>query len=404
MEKTKKKIFNILFISVFAAMLGLGIVSPLMPIFAEHLGANGVWLGLIFSGFSLTRGIFMPIVGKISDNRGRKIFIALGLFSYSIISLMYIFAFNVYSLTLVRLIHGLASAMVIPIAMAYVGETAEEGREGSTMGTFSISMFLGMGVGPFLGGILNDTFGLSSVFIAMSGLTMLSFFITLIFLPDVKNFKVKSKTKSFSFKRILKNDIVKGVLIYRMVNAMGRGGVLSFLPIFASKLQISSSQIGLIVSANVITTALLQRPFGKLADRYNKIALILFGATLGSIALLSIPLIKTFSALFLISLVMGLGGAISMPAASAITVIVGQDLGMGTSMGLFNTAMSVGMVMAPLVSGLVMDYLNLSAVFIVAGLISVSGMLIFYYFVRDGMREKNKNKFRGKNAIQRRFN
>ena len=71
----RKRIFNVLFVSVFAVMLGLGIVAPLMPLYAENLGATGVWLGLIFAGFSLTRAIFTPIMGRLSDRRGRKRFI-----------------------------------------------------------------------------------------------------------------------------------------------------------------------------------------------------------------------------------------------------------------------------------------------------------------------------------------
>ncbi len=387
MEETRKRIFNILFISVFAAMLGLGIVSPLMPIYAEHLGATGLWLGLIFSGFSLTRGIFMPIIGKISDKKGRKKFISAGLFFYSLISLFYLLANNVYSLTIIRMVHGFASAMVIPIAMAYIGETACEGQEGSTMGTFSIALFLGMGTGPFLGGILNDTFGMFSVFIAMSCLTALSFLITLFFLPDVKNINGIEVENSISFKKIIKNNIVKGILIFRAVNAMGRGGVMSFLPIFASKIHISSTQIGTLISMNVFLTALMQRPFGKLADKYNKVLLILSGSSIGALTLLGIPFAKNFGALLIVSSLMGIGGAMAMPAASAITVKVGQNVGMGASMGLFNTAMSFGMILAPLISGVVMDTLGLTSIFYVAGFISLWGTFIFYFFIKEGLKK-----------------
>ena len=124
----KNRIFSVLFISVFAAMLGLGIIAPLMPIYARSLGASGIWLGIIFAGFSLSRGIFMPIIGKLSDRKGRKRFITLGLLLYSVISLVYLLAGNVYYLTTVRLFHGLASAMVIPVARAYIGEIAEKGE------------------------------------------------------------------------------------------------------------------------------------------------------------------------------------------------------------------------------------------------------------------------------------
>lgn len=387
MERTKKRIFNILFISVFAAMLGLGIVSPLMPIFAKDLGANGIWLGIIFSGFSLSRGIFMPIIGKISDRKGRKKFITLGLFLYSIISLLYLLAYDVYSLTAIRIIHGFASAMVIPIAMAYVGETTKEGKEGSSMGTFNVALFLGMGAGPFLGGILNDSFGISSVFYAMFCLTVSSFLITLFLLPDI-NYSDEVKTKkSVPFRKIIKSDIIKGLLLFRAIGAIGRGGVMSFLPIFASRIHITPSRVGTIISVNIFLTALLQGAFGKLADRYNKFYLVLIGSTIGALALLCVPFACNFWALLLISSLMGLGGAISMPAATAITVKVGQKVGMGTSMGVFNTAMSIGMILAPLISGVVMDTLGLTSIFYVAGTISLLGTSIFYHYIKVGLKK-----------------
>ena len=67
-----RRLFTILFVSVFAAMLGLGIVAPLLPIYAENLGATGIWMGVIFSSFAFSRAVFMPIVGNLSDRHTRK--------------------------------------------------------------------------------------------------------------------------------------------------------------------------------------------------------------------------------------------------------------------------------------------------------------------------------------------
>jgi len=380
----KKRIFSVLFISVFAAMLGLGIIAPLMPIYAKSLGASGIWLGIIFSGYSLSRAFFMPIIGKLSDRKGRKRFITLGLLLYSVISLVYILAGNVYYLTTVRLFHGLASAMVIPVAMAYVGETAEKGKEGRYMGTFNMSLLLGMGSGPFLGGILNDSFGIASVFYAMAGLTAIAFLITLIFLPDMRFSGIRKTNNPVPFKEIIKNNVMRGLLLYRVITAMGRGGIMAFLPIFASRIDITSSQVGIIISSHIFLIALLQNPFGRLADRYNKFLLVLIGSSVGALALLLTPIARNFWELFFISSIMGLGGAVSMPSAAAITVEVGQRLGMGVSMGLFNTAMSVGMIVAPLIAGVVMDTLGVKPVFFVAGVISLLGTFVFYHYVRRG--------------------
>ncbi len=147
-----KKAFLTLFVVVFTGMLGMGIISPLMPLYAESMGASGLWLGLMYSGFALSRMVVMPIIGRLSDRSGRKIFIAMGLLAYCVISLSYAWASNIYALTSIRLLHGVASAMVIPIAHAYIGDLIPKGREGTYMNLFSMSSFLGMGFGPFLGG------------------------------------------------------------------------------------------------------------------------------------------------------------------------------------------------------------------------------------------------------------
>ncbi|NAS89857.1 MFS transporter, partial [ANME-1 cluster archaeon AG-394-G21] len=65
------------------------------------------------------------------------IFIASGLLLLAVISLLYLPAHTVYTLTAVRLLHGLAAGMIIPVAMAYAGEVAQEGKEGKTMDIFN---------------------------------------------------------------------------------------------------------------------------------------------------------------------------------------------------------------------------------------------------------------------------
>ncbi len=99
-----KKVFPILAVSIFSAMLGVGLVSPLLPLYASDMGATGIQLGIIFAGFGISNSILTPIMGRLSDRRGRKLFLCLGLAGYAIISLGYVWAANVSQLTLVRVI------------------------------------------------------------------------------------------------------------------------------------------------------------------------------------------------------------------------------------------------------------------------------------------------------------
>ncbi|MGB3113899.1 MAG: MFS transporter, partial [Candidatus Omnitrophota bacterium] len=85
--------------TAFSTMLGLGIISPFLPELVGRHGANGFWIGMIFAGFGISRGLIVPFIGKISDRLGRKLFVASGLFLFSVISLLYPRAGNIYGLT-----------------------------------------------------------------------------------------------------------------------------------------------------------------------------------------------------------------------------------------------------------------------------------------------------------------
>ena len=159
-----KKSFPVLGLSIFSSMLGVGIVAPLLPLYAEDMGATGIWLGIIFGGFSISRAIVMPIMGRLSDRVGRKLILGAGLFAYSVISLGYLWANTVGVLSLVRFLHGISAGMIMPIAQAYVGDIVPEGEEGKWMGYANAAFFTGFGCGPLMGGVLTEHFGMDVAF------------------------------------------------------------------------------------------------------------------------------------------------------------------------------------------------------------------------------------------------
>jgi MFS family permease len=360
-----------LFIAVFSAMLGLGIVAPLMPIYAKSLGASGVLLGAIFSGFSVSRALFMPVIGRLSDRFGKKIFLLFGLFLYSVISLLYMTATNAYHLVVIRFFHGISSAMVIPCAMAYVSELAKEGEEGRVISSFNVSFLLGVGFGPFLGGFIKDLFGLKSAFVFMSALTALAFLLVALFVP---NFKIKTANKKF--RTVILSRMIKALMIFRFSNAFRLALVLAFLPIMISHFR--GYQIGLVVSTIVLANALFQKVFGHLADVFDRVKLALAGSLLSTACFLSLPFLNDFVQFVLMALFMGFGNAMAMSSASAIAVTLGREYGHGSVMGLFNMAMSLAMIVSPILAGVITDLIDLRSAFIFAGFVSVVGLFIFY--------------------------
>jgi DHA1 family multidrug resistance protein-like MFS transporter len=380
-----ERIFAVLFASVFSATLGLGIIVPLLPFYAESLGATGLWIGIIFSGFALSRAIFMPIIGRLSDLKGRRLFLLAGLLLYTLISVAYISATSVQTLTMVRMLHGFASAMVIPVAMAYAADFSPKGEEGKYMGTFMISMFLGLGVGPLLGGVIRDIMGMDAVFLSMAVFSAFALTICVLFLPESEG----RRTESASLLQTVKNRILLPVLFFRVGHAFGRGTLMVFVPLLVAAPALlpdgaivhhgfSATEIGIIISASVLSTAFLQRSCGKLADRYNKVHLIVIGSVIDAVALIILPFLDGFFPILALALFFGFGSGIALPAATSFVTIAGRETGQGAAMGAFNTAMSIGMITAPPLFGAILDSCGIFWVFIASAGVSLANALLFY--------------------------
>jgi MFS family permease len=245
-----KKAFPILALSIFSSMLGVGIISPLLPLYSEKLGANDIWIGIIFASFFISRTIITPTIGKLADRRGPKLLLSIGLLGSAIISLGYIWADSPSQLTLVRLIHGVASGMIQPIAQAYVGDISPEGEEGKWMGYYNTAFFSGFGCGPLMGGALTDHFGMIFSFSAMGGLNLLAFLVVAFRLPEIRHTKTTFSPQP-SFKEMSASGMLKGIFSFQLAFALGRGTFSTFLPIFAGIfLGLSPTLIGILIAVN----------------------------------------------------------------------------------------------------------------------------------------------------------
>jgi len=377
-----KKVFPILALSIFSSLLGAGIIVPLLPIYAEDLGATGIWLGAISAGYFASNAITTPIFGRLSDRRGRKLFISVGLLCYAIISLGFIWADTVSQLALVRFLQGIAGGMILPISQAYIGDIAPKGEEGTWMGYFNAAMFTGFGIGPLMGGTLTEHFGMPVTFYAMAALNLLAFLLVTIFLPEVSERKAES-SPSPSLRKLAQSNMIKGLFSFRLAFALGRGAFATFLPIFAGiYLGLSPSLIGVLLAVNLLLMSLLQVYGGKIADRFNRKTLIVNGSLINLVYLALIPLASNFWQLLAICILGGLGGAISLPAASALTVEEGRKFGMGSTIAIFTIAFSLGMAVGPLLSGIMADFVGINSVFYFAATMGLAGTGLFIWFTR----------------------
>ena len=193
-------------------MTGLGIIWPLVPVYAVQLGAGGLQIGIIIASFNLARTLANPLAGQLSDRWGRKPFIAAGLLLYSLVSVLYVMATRVEALILVRFLHGFTSVLVGPVAMALAADIAPPHRLGRYLGTLNMAVMLGLGAGPVLGGIIRDLFGMAAAFYTMGGLALATFLGVTAFLPGSdRSAKSASPKPVSSFKHLLSHRVVQGI-------------------------------------------------------------------------------------------------------------------------------------------------------------------------------------------------
>jgi MFS family permease len=359
-------------------MIGLGIIWPLVPLLAVEFGASGIQVGIVIASFNIARSLSNPLAGRLSDRMGRKTFILVGLLLYALVSTLYVAAGSVETLIGIRLLHGFASVLVAPVAMALVADIAPTSQLGLFMGTMSMATMLGIGIGPMIGGIIKDLFGMDTSFFTMGGLVFATMAGVATFIPGNlgKRAIPKEDRRILSTRDLFGNRTFQMLFLLRFFAASGQGAVYTFLPLLAVRMALSSSQVGIVLGVNILLIAVLQRRFGKMADLHNPALLMIGGTVASGLTVLGMPFAGGFGLVLFLNCTMGIANGIAMPGGYVLAGRLGREHGMGSVMGFTDSAWSLGMVVSPVLSGLILDVLGMESVFYLGGALILAGSLI----------------------------
>lgn len=373
-----------LLLSVFIALLGIGIIVPVMPVFAKELGAGGFALGMIIAAFSVTRGLLQPVVGSFSDKWGRKGFLITGLFIYGLVGMVIPTAINVEQLIIIRGFHGIGSAMIVPIGMAYMSLLAPTGQEARYMSYLNVAVFCGIGCGPIIGGVLSDFWGLPAVFYTMAGLSLLALLLVVVYMPSQPaQSEAKGQNLMGSLAGMLTSRKTAGILLARYATMIIMVPTMAFLPLLLSQWPgVTGLQIGIVIACRTLVNALLQVPFGKLADVGNKRYMLLGGCLLLGVIISLIPHFTTVSAMILVYLALGCCEAVVWAVLGGYASIEAKKhYGHGTMMGMFAFAMSGGVFTGAVCAGWVMDRWGIASAYHATGLVVLLLSLLSYFLI-----------------------
>ncbi|MCF8114457.1 MAG: MFS transporter [Desulfotignum sp.] len=367
----QKSILFTILSAIFIVFVGMGIIAPILPIYAEELGATGFALGVIMAAYAVSGGLLQPFVGSLSDRHGKKGFLTAGLIMFGLTGYIYTIVNSVGQLVLVRFFHGAGSALIFPIAMAYIIEASAEDTVGKYMGWFNIAIFAGIGAGPVLGGFFLDLLGKNAGFYAMAVLSFISAALVIAILPGRDPASVTQRpVRIFDvFRLMMHSRRVMGILLARMATMIIMVPTFAFLPLLMTRqMGASGSEIGMVIASRTLVNAVLQVPFGKLADTRNQNRLLLAGTLLIGVTIFCVPFTTGFVPLLLLFAVIGLGEAISWPAMGALAAKEGKKFGQGSMMGVFNMAMNLGVFIGAMGVGALVDLFSIAWAFYAVGI------------------------------------
>lgn len=362
--------------------------SPVLPLFALHLGAGPGAIGFVV-GISTVTGIFFKLPsGALSDVIGRKKTMLIGLFVFALMPFAYLLVKDYLLLSIVRFMHGFATAIYGPVSMAVVADIAGD-KKGEMLSWFSSITIIGNLLGAPVGGFLlysssrmsalslgdfHDVFLLSGC----AGMISLLFALQLLRGAEITgtNAGLRESLKRFasgirevtSDKRVLVTSGMEGI------QNMAMGALEAFLPIYAVKIAgLNELQAGLLWGVQVLVTILSKPIIGKTSDKYGRKPLISSGMLLCAISFGCIPLLHTFYPLLAAAAVFGLGEAFVTSSTAALVADLCKERHFGTAMGTFGTIFDIGHASGPILAGFLIarsDYFH--AFGIMAGILIIA--------------------------------
>jgi EmrB/QacA subfamily drug resistance transporter len=400
-EITSKR--SVLLVATFAAFLTPFLGSAInlaLPSIGKDLNANAIELGWVISSFILSSAIFLLPFGRLADIVGRKKIFSLGIFLFTISTLLIVFSHSITSLIVLRIFQGLSSAMIFGTSLAIITSVFQTGERGKAMGINITAVYLGLSCGPVVGGLLTQYLGWRSIFAflvpfgiislilinrkiktewadaagekfdwlgsVIYGMALAFFMYGISKLPSslgwicimlgvmmaVLFIIVENKINNpvFDVRLILHNRVFAFSGIAALIHYSATSATGFFISLYLQYLKgLDARTAGLIMISQPIAMTLLSPIAGKLSDKKNPGVIASTGMGLTATGLILLCFIKVTTPdylLVLLLIMMGIGfGLFSSPNSNAIMSSV-EKRHLGVASGVVGTMRMIGQMMS----------------------------------------------------------
>ncbi|WP_438825096.1 MFS transporter [Bacillus sp. JJ1122] len=347
-----KKALPILFLVMFLVMVGFGIIIPVMPFYAEEIGANPTQLGLLMAVYSLMQLLFAPMWGRVSDRIGRKPVIMIGIIGLSLSFFLMAISSELWMLFAARIIGGLLSSANMPTVMAYVADITSEEDRGKGMGIIGASVGLGFIFGPAIGGIFSQS-SLNMPFYLAGATSLITFLLVTFVLKEslsIEERNSQSKERSSLLKAF--NGPVSVLFVLQLFVSLSLSGLEATFAYFAAeKAGLGAVQLGYIFMIMGLAGAIVQGGLvGRMTKKLGEGTVIQLGIFISAVGFALILLIKGFGTAALFLTIFGVGNGLIRPSVSSL-LTKKSTAGHGSTTGLLSSFDSLGRIIGPPLGG-----------------------------------------------------
>ncbi|WP_438038368.1 MFS transporter [Sorangium sp. So ce128] len=378
-----------IFLTVFVDVLGLTLVLPLLPFYAEHFGASELVVGVLAASYAVCQLVSGPILGRISDRVGRKPTLLVSQTGTFLGFLVLGSASSLWMLFLGRIIDGLTAGN-LTIAQAYISDVTRPEERTKAFGLIGIAFGSGFLLGPAITGELASRFGYGAPAYGAAALSLLSVLLTATLLPTkppvpavqdgatAAAARPASLGRGDAFRRYFDRPLPRRRLLEFFAFSLSFSTLIGGLALFLERrFAFGVKETGYLYAFSGLIGGSIQGGLiGRLAKRYGeeRLALLGFGTMVVGYGLLGVA--YTLPVLLTLVGIAAFGAAVVRPAVTTLlTKSVGRDE-QGAALGVSQSLASISQIIGPIGAGWLIEHRALAAYGLMAASFAALGVLL----------------------------
>jgi MFS family permease len=353
--------------------------TPLLPLFAAAIGAAEMMIGMIVAVSTFSGMLLKPIFGILSDRWGRRVWLGVSLFIFTFTPFLYQFISSDIELFWLRLFHGIATAILGPVSLAYVAELNND-TPATRLAIFGMARSLASLGAPLFAGVALTVFEFQTVFTFIGFGSLMAMGPIFLLRDQINHHEIRVNSVWFQIRKAFQYSFsnpaiwIAGFLeliVYLVVYALK-----AFLPLF-----ILSLDSGTILQAGMFFTLqetlhMCFRPVGgRLADEKGYGPVIFYGMMILAVGLSMITFLSG-NLIFIIAIFLGVSQAFIFPSSVALLASRTDIQHRGAAMGFYGALRNFGKVLGPVLAGFLLSKFDFASVFMgFSGFIFVTTIL-----------------------------